>query len=526
MRRLVGLLPLLLAGLAVSPLRAQDAPARVEYVAGGTLYLGVAEGGRWLPGDTVRLARAGDADWAGAARVLGVTATRLSAEWLTGPIPFAVGDSVRIELARPLPAAEAVAAAPAPMRPEPEARALPAAAGRRGVRVNGRIGLEVDALRSAADWDGTSLDNTSVLNTLRLRGVLSGLPADVRLRANVRGSYRHDDAGLLGPSALLFASELGLERTGRRVQLQAGRFGSNYEPYSGYWDGALLRVGSLDGVGVGAAYGFDPRHGNQGLEPDRRKATLFADLHRAGRTLRYDADVSVHRVWDEDSTVATAIGWTQQLSVRGVRVAQLLRVDDARDGWVLGLAQLSASAPLTPRLRLRLRVTHDDPHAFYQLPALRTWQRRGAGGSLGWFGGAVNAGLDVTATASERGSDAVADSVPAERRTATSFGGWLDVPATPLAGVGFELHASTWSGYGQRTLALSPGVRRAFGRSVVRAGYQLHRYEHAVGDTDTHAVSGALSTRFGRGQLDLQLRHDWGGGLRSTRAVSGLWVAL
>lgn len=513
-----------LAGLLMAvPAAAQDGRGRVEYVAGATIYITVPDANTWAAGDTVRIAAATGADWLGQARVLGVASARLALEWLAGRVPFAAGDSVRIE--RPRAATpELEPALPPPgavERGETRGLPAPAAAASHALRASGRIGIELDAARSSAEWIGAAYDNTSVLPSVRLRGAVSGLPGGLRVRANLRGAYRHDDAGVLGPAAQLFANELSLERSGRSVQLQAGRFPNPYEPYSGYWDGALLRVGTLHGAGAGVAYGFEPRYGNQVVDTRRRKAAAFIDVHRYGSTVRYDGDLSVHRSWQDDTVAATGVGWTQQLGIGRVRVSQLLRLDDGADGWTVGLAQLALSAPVGPALRLRLRFTHDDPHAFYRLPAGSAWRTRRLGAALGWFGPDASAGVDAGGAWSELG--AAADS--ADERTARTLGAWLDVPRLPI-GVGFDVHASRWTSGDRKTLQVSPGVRRSFGSALLRAGYQLYHQELGPDPVDTHAVSGAFSTRLGRGDVDVSIRHEWGDGIRNTRLLTGYWITL
>jgi hypothetical protein len=518
-------LAVLLAG--ARPARAQEAAGRVEYVAGGTVFIGVADATRWLPGDTVRVALLRAGDWLGRVRVLGVASTRLSAEWLAGAVMVSAGDSVRVELLRArldtmgaVPPAAAVpqrAAGREAELPRSGAESPPRRAGG-GAQLSGRLGLELDAWRSGSGTGGGALDNTSLLPSLRLRTVLSQLPGELRIRANLRGTYRTDDAGALGPAARLFANELSIERSGRLLQLHGGRFANPYEPYSGYWDGALVRVGHEDGFGGGAVLGFEPRYGNQALDTGRRKAAAFADLHHNGTGMRYDADVSFHRSWDGDSVASTSVGWTLQLGLGGFRFTQLLRADDGAEGWLVGLAQLSASAPLATTARLRLRYTHDDPAAYFGLPSGESWRTRRLGGTLTWFGAAASAGVDVSGAWTMRRSESTT--------AARTISGWLDLRALPLAGLALELNGSAWSSRGQRTLSAGPALRRVTARGLVRLGYELYHQQLTRETSDIHSVSASFAQRLGRGDLDLRLQYDTGGGLSNTRLLTGFWVPL
>lgn len=512
---------LVLAVAPAAPAPAQEATGRVDYIAGATLYLAVPAAGRWVAGDTVRLARLRDADWLGQARVLGVAEARLSAEWLPGPVPLVAGDSVRIEL--PRARIDSLAVRPEALaRDDPAAlpgdAPLPRAPGRSGLSASGRLGLEFDALRSRASGGGAIADNTSLLPAIRLRAAVGRLPGDLELRANLRGSYRHDDAGSLVPAAQLFVNELSIGRDGRMLQVRAGRFPGFYEPYSGYWDGASVRIGPEDRIGVGVAFGFDPRYGNQAIDDARRKAAAFVDLHGHGLHWRYDGDLSVHRSWEGDTAVATAVGWSQQLGIGGLRLTQLLRADQGADGWTIGLAQFATSAPLAPQLRLRLRFTHDDPTAFYRLPAGTRWSTRRVGGTLSWFGSAGAAGIDVAGSWSRRPGEA--------ERDARTLGAWLDVRRLPLVPLGFELSGSAWASGEERLLSIGPVFRYVAAGTTIRAGYQLLHQRLTWATSDLHAATADFGWRLGHGDLSLQLRHETGGGIAYTRVLSAFWVPL
>jgi len=72
------------------------------------------------------------------------------------------------------------------------------------------------------------------------------LPGDAVLRVNARGRYRYvDNADPITPTVALHTYQLSVEKDFGATSLQAGRFYNRHEPYSGYWDGALVHRGSL-----------------------------------------------------------------------------------------------------------------------------------------------------------------------------------------------------------------------------------------------------------------------------------------
>jgi hypothetical protein len=504
--------------LAAGTAAAQQPVARVDYLAGRTVYLRVTQARRWREGDTVSVGRIATADWLGRGRVLGVAESRLSLDWLEATVPLAVGDSVRLELPAGARAPDAVAPdtpAPAPAQPEvPRARAAPQSA-RRAARVYGRVGLELDALRSTTGTADT--ERSSTVPTLRLRTTADGLPGDLRLNLNLRAAYRSDTA-LFDRSTVVNVHEASVERTGRRLQLRLGRFTNLHEPYSGYVDGGMVRVGGT-GAGAGVLFGFDPQYGSEGFDADRRKLTVFADVHRAGARVRYDADLSVHRLWGDTAT-RSAAGLTQFVSLGRLRFHQLLRVDEGRDGWAVSLVQLSAAAPLGAAGRVRVRYSLDDPAAEYGLLPEQSWRWQRAGIGLSWITGGFGIGADAGAAWTAPG-----DSVVASDEVARTLTGWLDV-AQLAAGFGADLNASVWERAEERSVQLAPALSRRIGPARVRAGYRYYRAERVP---ETFTLQGAEASLFFplRGaDASVRFDHQWGTEYRMTRLLSALWLRL
>jgi hypothetical protein len=382
-------------------------------------------------------------------------------------------------------------------------------------RLYGRAGIELEAMRSGTGTAST--DRTSTIPTFRLRSVADGLPGDLRLTLNLRAAYRADTA-LFDQAGVVNVHEASLERNGRRVQVRLGRFTNLHEPYSGYVDGGMVRAGGV-GAGVGVLYGFDPREGSEGFDAGRRKLAVFADLHRGSARLRYDGDVSVHRIWG-DTTTRSAAGLTQYLSIGRVRVHQLLRVDEGLDGWEVSLVQLSGSVPVAGAGRLRLRYSLDDPSAEYGLSRAHAWRWQRAGVALSWATAGFGAGIDAGGAWTSSG-----DSVTASDEVARTLTGWLSAPRL-AGGIGTDLSASVWQRGDERTLQLVPAVQRRVGAARLRAGYRYYRSER---DSETFTLQGIDASIFFplRGaDANLRVDHQWGTEYDMTRLLGGVWVRL
>ena len=147
------------------------------------------------------------------------------------------------------------------------------------------------------------------------------------------------------------------------LEFRLGRFQNPYEPYSAYWDGALMRVGGRTGPGIGVVAGFEPQRGNEGFSQDVTKVTGFADFSARGSSWSYSSDASFHVLRSDVDGLAdqTFAGWSQQLSLGRMTFNQRLRVDRAAGSGEWTLAQLRVRTGVSVAGPLRLNVGYSRP---------------------------------------------------------------------------------------------------------------------------------------------------------------------
>ncbi|HEX8384713.1 MAG TPA: hypothetical protein VF576_00935, partial [Rubricoccaceae bacterium] len=252
---------------------------QVVQIAGADAYLDRGTEAGLVPGDTVEAERAGVV--VGALRVTSATATRAVATTVGAPFALTRGDRLVLLLARaaaPPPVAETPVVPGPPARTSiltrPGDRPVAGTSGAR-LRVTGRVQTGLSGFQSTTTpADGTApVGRTDALPFASLRADVTGLPGGARLRLNGRAARTGGASGVD-----LSVYEAALEGGRGAVRVQAGRFASQTERASGFWDGLDVRVGS-DRAGAGALGGLQPDR-TTGLPGGPLKLAAYAYLRR------------------------------------------------------------------------------------------------------------------------------------------------------------------------------------------------------------------------------------------------------
>ncbi len=489
----------------------------VEYLAGSNIYIDTGRERGILDGDTVLAYSVEGGPLLGALRVISTSADKAVLTFVGDPFPVTRGNSLSLAF-EPVPVQGPVVAAGA-IGDE----TAPRGAGGRdyGPRLTGRLTADMDLLSSQVSFPGSNLESVDrlfALPALGLRATLARLPGDITLNTNLRLSYRYSSDRVIEPEPSVRIYEAAISKTfGNAVLVQAGRFYSPFERFSGYWDGALVRFGGRN-LGAGVASGFEPERADESFSSQLPKYTAFVDYRYRAGSLAYAGDVSFHQVRPRNDLLEhTYVGWSQRLSLRRFRVSSDLQVDrdPANGAWTISELFLNTSIPLGDRLFLDGRYVRRRPYLIWagDDPFGEQREQAGAGLTYGGFGGFV--GVDVTANRWEDGERSL------------TYGSSLAIPRTSLWDLGVSASASYWSRDGTDALVLSPGLNRSFGLVDSRLGYQLYRSGNPAGTIETHALDLQVSFPIARraySSLGGQLR--FGDALQSQSLRATIWTSF
>jgi hypothetical protein len=312
---------------------------------------------------------------------------------------------------------------------------------------------------------------------------------------------------------------LDLEKRFEKVPLEMrlGRFYNPFEELSGYWDGALLRLGR-ESLGAGVAVGYEPERANEGFSSDRPKLAGFVDFETRKEQLTYSGSVSVLGIRPSDGLPdRTALGLSQRLRLGGVWLHHRLQVDrdPAGDQWNVTRLQVDGSVPVQGGVNAFA--------GWRRWRSVPLWEVAGELGpqvdrgyvGLSWFGGVGGGSLDVSLQRPEDGE------------TGRTVSGSLFWSRTPIDGVRLGANGSHWSQGKVSSLLFSPEVRTSLRRVDVRGAYLFYRTSVLTEEITTHFGDLGFTVPLGTGAyFRLQGTGQWGGDLSSVRLFASVWKAF
>ena len=386
-------------------------------LAGADLYLDAGTNVGLANGDTLIVRRAAAVAPVGTVLVVAATETRAVVSFAGAPFAVTRGDALVLTVQH----GGAAAAPAAPATPVAAPQPRPQGFGPSGPQLSGSAAIEVMGNHSTTIGFGANPERVGrdyAIPALRVQAIVSNLPGGGRLVTNLQGSRQMGTASLFDRSTVLRVYDAHYEQDAGLAHFDVGRFFSQYEPFSGIWDGALLRVGGSQGLGVGVEGGFQPRLGDEGFSTAVPKFAAFADFRHFGRSLRLTSDISAH-IWRPTDGTAdrTFLGWSQQLGLGGFRFDHLIELDQsASGGWDLTRLDARAAVPVTSGLQLNAEYFRDRLGWLNTAPdSLIVTRDRASGGASYQFGaGFVSADLTLllSGTTGQGRTDSGSHSLP------------------------------------------------------------------------------------------------------------------
>lgn len=485
---------------------------RVRQVAGNTVYLDVGTRNGLATGDT--LGTALDSLGPPTAR-LAVTASTQTMSVLTfvgAPLGVTSGSPLTLWLLREPAEAPPPRATETPAPPPPANELAPASESTVLERAHGRFGFDLSGTRSSTHVRG--VNPFSMVRRFATPGLVFELTAPdlghgFSLRTNLRADYRYSSGDIISPttSVRVYSAVLQKDFQHAPVRLALGRFLSPEEVYSGFWDGAYLRVGGRS-AGVGAMVGFEPDRWNGRPSLTDPKATAFADAQTRRGGWQWHGDVSVTALRPRDSVPNhTFVGLSQRVSTQWLYLAEDLQVDrDPAGGrWRLSWLQLRSSVAVGGGFHVSAGASRRESW-FPWLPGTTFLPRNDR----------VDAGLGFWRAFGGLSVDA---SVNRDASGRKSYGTTASYSVTHLPGLGPLGSSGTvarWSGPFGSTLSASPSLTFALSPAWLRLGYRYSRSDYLRNVLRTNAVEGSLDLPFGAAmRFSLTVSESWGGVLSS-----------
>ncbi|MDH3208735.1 MAG: hypothetical protein OEO79_19210 [Gemmatimonadota bacterium] len=506
---LVGSVFLALSAGAAAAQEVPRVPVLVDYVGVEGVYLTVGTEQGAQAGDTLTV-YASDTDLTPLGILVLTAAARVrSVATMVGPsFDLASGDEIFIPLAPVVVAAEPTDQPTVPAVVVTQAERTTETG---GPSMSGRISFNVDARETRTSWEGDLFGTTrrrfaTPVTSLSLR--IADLPGGVRVETNVRASYRYSDGVAIQPERSVRIYNVTAIKTFENAPLEfrLGRFYNPYEPYSAYWDGALMRVGGRSGPGIGIVAGFEPQRGNEGFSQDVSKITGFADFSARGGSWSYTTDMSFHVVRSDVAGLfdQTFAGWSQQLSLGRITFNQRLRMDreEGTTKWSLAQLRVRAGLAITGPLRLNVAYSRMRPGLFRGLLPVLSPERQEITAGFSIFEGRRSLMFDVGTTQW------------ADEARGLSFSGSASAYLGPL-----QIYASGrhWSRTGMSTIAAAPGVGFAWGWLATRLGYQRYQTKSTETFTSQSGTIDFTATPTGAFWITLGGEQQWGSTFEGTR---------
>jgi hypothetical protein len=505
----------LLIGAAFAP-RAGGAqlpqPAVVVQVAGANLYIdrGTDDGIR--SGDTVTVRRAIESPPIGALVVVGASPRR-SILTFAGPA-FAVtrGDTIFITPSAPstarLPVATIAAAEAQPRAPPPTVR-RPRMDGTLGLEMWGShsetIGLGADPVRTTRDIG---------MPSIRFSSFVSGERS--RFRVNMRVQQRTGPQSVWDRSTRIRIYEARYDLTAGRAQFTAGRFYSDFDHQSAFWDGATVRVGVARGVTAGLAAGFEPERGNEEVSFSRPKVAGFVGTRYGNGRVDLVTDLAFTQTLPSDKTQRrTGADLAMRLRIGRFSLTQDLEFapPSPSASWDMSRFMLRASTGVGTRGYVYASAVSDrfTPLDTALLLPFARRERVTSGYSVSLSNGTF---VDVNASVNN----------PSSASSGYAAGATVSVPRV-LGSATASMHTS-WFNDGQGTGFLaSPALEYRLGSARLRGGYQFYSVSQPAYSMQTHGVDFRLWKPFGpRSNGVVQISDRFGHNMHNTTVFTSFEV--
>ncbi len=501
--------------------------AQIVQISGQTLYLNAGRNQGISTGDTLTV-YAGEKNGhiRGRLHVIAAISQSCSAEFLGRPFSLTRGEEIYFStVAPPQKQIAQNSASPDSVRRKSimDEKSTFKAPGRSNVVspvITGRIMtggyLNLSQSRfSSLDPSWTHQTYASPFVNLMLRG--RELPGNLQFDVNMRWSYRYLKQRPFSPTNLFSIYNIKVSKQFKAVPLlsvSVGRFYNQYERFSGFWDGVMLRYGSYSN-GVGVITGFEPSLSSQGFSTSVPKHSIFAYTSQNIGPVWSSSEISFNAMYPNNGWMNHLFwGLHQDFRLGRSLIGGSVQVDrDPTQGkWTLTQGYLQGRFQLIGGLSANANWLRQRPYQIWQTTDPIGYTRTSYGGGLSYdfSSGYVSSNVSVDKSDLTQAAD--------------NYSLYGSLQHTRFWQLGFSGHGSYWSDHTNKVLSAGFGINRWFGQNQFDLGYDFYRTDFVGQAVVSHSITAHFYVPLMKKMiLDLQTRFDIGSVTQNKSIYLSIW---
>lgn len=463
-------------------------PTIVVQIAGANLYLAAGTDAGVLTGDTLIIRRAPAAAPVGSTVVIASTTTRSVVTFVGTPFAVTRGDSLFFT-----PVSGGATAVAAALGPLPSTRSPPRVLRRDVVpstRVDGALGLEMWGSHSETVGLGADPVRTTRnigIPAVRLRTRVANRNSSLDL--NLRAEHRTGPISVFDRATRIRIYEARYDYRAGPATVSAGRFFSDFDHASGFWDGVSLRLGDYQGLYGGVAAGFEPLRGNEEFSADIPKAAVFVGTRSSSERADISTNLSYHQTFAKDAQYdRSVVDFAFRVRAGRFGLSQDIEVSPPTPLGTWGLSRfILRGSTSVGRAELYATAVSDRPLVMDTAWVLPLDRRE-----------RVSTGMSFSSSSGFFGDVNVAINGPRDSTSGYSTGMMASFPNV-LGSASVSINGSYFTSDGNSGMTAAPSIEYRLGSARLRGGYQFFKVDGPTYSVTTHGLdfrfSQALSTR-------------------------------
>lgn len=465
--------------------------AQVEQIAGNVIYLNIGSDQGLSQGDTLFVYR--DKSYLGSLQVISAASRMSSSKFTDRPFSLTRGQLIQVKKMQSgrKPAISNTANPVSNKSSEDITRNQPIVRQQTvhefRIRPNVTGGIQFGSNMMYSSTRPTPVGNENIKRTFittytGLQTRVRNLPNQFSLNMNMQWNYRYASQKSILPSNAfrIFQFQVNKKFGKSPINLSVGRFYNYYEPFSGFWDGAMLRVGN-DSYGFGLISGFDPIRSDEGFSSSLPKSSFYTYFNYRNNRFYSESEISVNAEMPKTNGWNNHYyaGWHQQFRYKGSSLMSNIQVDQnpATKKYIFSQINFRANVNLTDFATLYGVYNRRKPYNIWQIGTPISYLRTQWTGGLSLQFGNNTVGGDYTLNQSD------------VSRNSFTYSGYAYVPDLGFWGLGLNLSAFYWTDKTFKSMLIAPGFTKKVGHGQMTLTYRFYNSEYFSRMTQTHSLS-------------------------------------
>jgi len=357
---------------------------------------------------------------------------------------------------------------------------------------------------------------TFIMSYTGIHTQIRRLPNQLSLQMNMQWNYRYANQQTISPTSAfrIYQFQVNKKFGKSPVHLSLGRFYNYYEPFSGFWDGAMLRIGS-DQFGAGLISGFEPVRSDEGFSSTLPKSSFFTYYAFRGNHIYSESEISLNGVFPQTNGWNNHFyaGWHQQFRYKGSSLMSNIQVDQNpfTKKYLFSQIDLRTNINLNQHFSLHAIYNRRRPYRIWQIGSPISYLRTQWTGGLSYQTGNNTIGSDITLNQSDISKDSY------------TYFGYAYFPQIGFWGLGFNLTANYWTDNTFNNVYVAPGFTKMIGRGQFTLTYRFYRSQYFSRENTTHALNLQFNTPiFKNWYLNAQIQEQYGQLLNNQQLFIGI----